>query len=630
MIVKVPPGRRDKKSSFKKLADYLSQGLDQSEESSLKTSWDYLTQYITREDAVGDLNEGNANGEKTIAVEIGNLESLKTAPHEMRAVASRNLRQKNPVYHYILSWPEKEWPNSQAIFGAARHTLKALGMQDHQYIVAIHSDTDNLHAHIEVNRIHPKTYKAARLEWAHATLHKAARECEMMYGWSHDDGIYKVIEKDGKKQIVRDRAYLNKEEVVHSRANRYETWTGEQSLESWCRGKPSEDLENLLNHPKTSSWHEVHCVLARFGLELKESGGNGMKIVDVSGDDHNKQNKPLAVSASKAFRFMKRKELEKRFGQFEARQENLNTVPVQKTYKRDPQKRMDRRLARKALRDALYDRYRSEIAEIRIRRELAMQEIKNQFQQEDKKRLKEVDASYNKIRRDIRANVALSSVQKQQAYMLAKLTVTQKREDLKSLIKSERVARRALLPAITSWRAWVEEQVQLGDEAAISALRGMIYQDKRNSKKELVSEVSNEEEKRISPIGMEDSDPYIRAIQNIVWKVAKNGRIHYSFKNGEAGFIDDGHQLVFGRQEVSDEALRVTLRYASEKWRKPLKITGGDTVFKDRVLRMATEMGIEIGHATLKTEHNLNEQGLHISRTGKIKGRRSGKGALSL
>ena len=170
MIVKVPPGRRDKKSSFKKLADYLSQGLDQSEESSLKTSWDYLTQYITREDAVGDLNDGNANGEKTIAVEIGNLESLKTAPHEMRAVASRNLRQKNPVYHYILSWPEKEWPNSQAIFGAARHTLKALGMQDHQYIVAIHSDTDNLHAHIEVNRIHPKTYKAARLEWAHATL----------------------------------------------------------------------------------------------------------------------------------------------------------------------------------------------------------------------------------------------------------------------------------------------------------------------------------------------------------------------------------------------------------------------------------------------------------------------------
>ena len=594
MIVHVAPGRRDGRSSFKKLSSYITDGIMQSGESPLKTSWDYLTQYITKESVLNALGDV----EKTIAVEIGNLESLKTAPHEMRAVAARNTRQKDPVYHYILSWPENEQPTPEDIFAAARHTLKALGMQDHQYIVAIHADTDNLHAHIEVNRIHPKTFRAARLEWAHATLHKAARESELTFGWRHDKGIYEVVEVNGMKHIVRSARTTDPNLAAVCRAaNRFETWSGVQSLESWCKGAPAEELKAVLKATKTSNWQDIHRILARYGLELRDSGSGGMNVYDISEEHSGKADKPLVVRASKAFRFLKRAELEQRLGPFEAKASDLILDEPHYTYKRDPQKRLDRRIARKAQRDALHDRYKEAMSETRTRREIASQELAKRFGTDDQVRLKALNDQYRQQRAVIRSNGRLMPVQKQQAYMLAKLTMTKVREQLKQQIAAERAERRTLLPAVLTWREWVEQQAQLGDEAAISALRGLIYQEKREGKK---VEGVVEGENAILPTSPQDTDPYVRAIQNIVWKVARNGRVIYTFKSGEAGFVDEGEKLTFGQKVVSNEALMVSLRYAADKWGYELQLSGGDVAFKARVVHMAVEIGIKIKNPELR------------------------------
>ncbi len=150
MIVKVAPNRRDGKSSFEDLESYITEGIEQSGDRAERTSWDRLTQYITKQSVLDELGD---DVEKTIAVEIGNVTSLKTAASEMFAVANRNKKVKNPVYHYILSWKEHERPDVQDVMAAARHTLKTLGLLEHQYIIAIHANTDNIHAHIEVNRV---------------------------------------------------------------------------------------------------------------------------------------------------------------------------------------------------------------------------------------------------------------------------------------------------------------------------------------------------------------------------------------------------------------------------------------------------------------------------------------------
>ncbi|NLP65545.1 TraI/MobA(P) family conjugative relaxase [Paraburkholderia sacchari] len=597
MIVKVAPNRRDGRSSFQQLAKYVTEGIQQSGEAPTKTSWDRLTQYITAESVLNAMGE---NVEKTIGVEIGNLDSLATAPVEMSGVARKNRRVQNPVYHYILSWPEHERPNTEDIFAAARETLSALGLSEHQYIVAIHANTDNIHAHIEVNRVHPTTYKSQHLEFAHATLHKAAREIEIKYGWHHDNGIYQVVEVNGSKQIIRNDDYADPD-IVPTRpgAKQAEVWSGEESLETWCKREPAAELKRVLADTKTTGWNDVHRALAKYGLELRDAGGGGLKVVDVSDDRPEKLGKPMAVSASAAFRFLKRGELEAKWGKYEAPSPDLKLEEPKRTYKRDPHKRLESRLARKAIRDALYERYKQADREARQHQDIARQALQP-FVAEDKRRFAELREEYLARRAAIQADAALSPTQKQQAYMVAKLTMTKARQQLVQQIRGERTLRNQLLPPVPSWREWVEAQAQLGDDAAISALRGMVYQDGRDSKKKEARDALAEKENAIAAATPVDSDPSIRPLGNLMWKVAKNGNVSYTFDDGKPAFRDEGARLTFGRKEVADDALAMTLQYGAEKWKDGLRIAGGDFAFKERVVRMAVEQGITIHNSELR------------------------------
>lgn len=594
MIVKVPPARKDGRSSFEELEGYITEGIGQAGIDTSVSSWDRVTQYITTESVLNALGE---DVEKTIGVEIGNIcGSLDTAACEMRAVAQKNKRADNPVLHYILSWPEHEKPEPALIFQAARQTLTALGLADHQYIIAIHDNTENRHAHIEVNRVHPITFKAQRIEWLHKTLHKAAREIEIAHGWSHDPGLYNVVVVNGVKHVVENTDAVSRDQAK-GKAERFEAWTGEQSLETWCKGAPAEALKEVLEDKKTISWQHVHQALANFGLELRDSGGGGMRVhaLDQSASQH-----PLSVSASKAFRFLKRPVLEQRLGKFEASTGNFEVEPV-KTYKRDPTKRLERRLERKALRDALHERFANEQKAARLHYDIAKQELAKHFDGFDAARVKALDERYKAKRALIKADPSLSKAQKQQAYMLAKVAHLEVRHELRELIATEKQERRALLPPLPSWRSWVEELALSGDEAAVSALRGMVYQEKRDGKQSAEpSVIENAVENAIRPAQPSITDPFVRKIPNLIWKVSRNGTVAYNFKSGETGFIDAGEKLVFGRSQVSDEALALTLQYAKDKWRGDLRMSGGDAVFKARVARMASQLGIALTNPELK------------------------------
>ncbi|MGY8527576.1 TraI/MobA(P) family conjugative relaxase [Paracidovorax citrulli] len=597
MIVKIAPNRRDGRSSFRDLAKYMTDGITQSGEAPHKYSWDDLTQYITQESV---LNAMGDDVEKTIAVEVGNVSCLANAPAEMYATAKMAPRVANPVYHYILSWPEHERPKTEEIFAAARHTLAALGMSEHQYIVAIHANTDNLHAHIEVNRVHPRTFKAADNFRDYLVLHRAAREIELKFGWQHDNGMFQVVEVNGEKRVVRNDDYVDPDFApTRPGARKAEVWSGEASLETWCKGEPAADLKEALKDPRTTSWQDIHRVLGTHGLELREAGGGGWKVVDVSEATAEKQGKNLAVSASAAFRFMKRAELEKRFGAFQSRQEDLPIDAPKRTYKRDPLKRLESRLARKEARDALYARFKDEQRRAKQIQALAKAEL-TPLVADDKKRHEAVRIAYAQRRNQIKADRSLTPVQKQQAYVLAKMTMLRARTQLIDQIRSERAVRRELLPPLPSWRAWVETEALRGDEAAISALRGMVYQDGRNSKKKEARSVATANENAILPALDQGTDPSVRFGGNLVWKVSKNGSVNYRFSDGKPAFRDEGERLTFGRKDVTDDALSASLRYSADRWRDGIRIAGGDFAFKERVVRMAVANGIEVKNIELR------------------------------
>lgn len=745
MIVKVAPNRHDGRTSFNDLARYISNGITQSQDSPHRCSFDRLTQYITKDSVLDELGE---DVEKTIAVEIGNLACLQTAGPQMAAVAKYSTRVKNPVYHFILSWPEGERPDTQDIFAAARHSLSALGLSEHQYIAAIHANTDNIHCHVEVNKVHPKKHKAARMDFDHEKLHHAARESEIKFGWAHDAGIYEVVEINGKKHIVRANVDLDPALAKSkSRTYRFETWTCDMSLETWCQEKPADSLKKVLASTKTSSWQDVHRVLARFGLELRDSGGGGMKVFDVSEDPTGiKQGKTLVVSASKAFRFLKRKELEERFGAFEpiARNSSVDTDtgeiydgarrasvediegnlakasdvlrkirPIDSTaehairtnfeniadargtdeqgygqseygsvgvgsdnrgeideseylanitndlaaagrslekngrfdsgfeerasarrahiadypgtdepkhrsaqeargrradidrpaggneaalsYKRDPAKRLDRRLARKELRDQLHIKFKVEQAKNRAANGEAHKRLKAEARASEKARFDALVKRYGGLRILVRHDPSLNEQSRRLEMTSLRIELFQKKAELKAQFATERSALAKATKQLT-WREWVEERAVDGDEAAISALRGILYREKRDGKQPMEDDKVN----AILPAVYRDTDPDVRAIDRLVWQVARTGKVIYSFKNGGAGFTDDGDKLTFGRKEVTDEALAMSLQYAAEKWGNKIRISGGDELFKERAAKLAVQLGIEVINPELR------------------------------
>jgi hypothetical protein len=86
-------------------------------------------------------------------VHLRGVMSVETAAIEMEAVAALSTRCRDPVYHLIVAYAKHERPTREQVVSDAERLLKAIGMGDHQYVLAAHKDTDDFHAHVIANRI---------------------------------------------------------------------------------------------------------------------------------------------------------------------------------------------------------------------------------------------------------------------------------------------------------------------------------------------------------------------------------------------------------------------------------------------------------------------------------------------
>ncbi len=191
MLAKVPAKRADKRSSFASLNKYISgDKLDRETGEILRSAED-------------------------VRLETNCL-SAHTASAEMRAAADANPRVKDPVYHCILSWQAGEHPTDEQVIEAAKAAQKAVGMEGHQYVYAIHRDTDNAHVHMMLNRVHPDTAKSVYPDRDFYKLDKCMREVELKQGWAHDKGPHEV--KNGR--IVRAEQIAEAPQVKPTQQNR--------------------------------------------------------------------------------------------------------------------------------------------------------------------------------------------------------------------------------------------------------------------------------------------------------------------------------------------------------------------------------------------------------------------------
>lgn len=674
--------------------------------------------------------------DKCLAIEIHGVTSIHTITAEMNAVAARNTRVKDPAYHFILSWPEHEKPAHEAIFAAARDSLKALNLQEHQYMLAIHGNTDNIHCHIAVNRVHPLTFKSQHLAYAIRTLHHAAREAEIKYGWTHDNGIY-VVETDaqGVKSIVHNKDIDNGATSSRDASQSVHPWTDPDSLINWTRITVGPLLKTAL--PGLSSWTDLHKHLAQHGITLKDTGGGGMRITATEPNT----GEILDIAASKALRFLKRDDLEKRWGAFTTAPESLtvkspsrsnknakdftdfdqfdrfgphpetafrrqrmqelrginvdsdenriemllprdaqnhmehtqadfdtslrhgsagrrvNAPQTQSTPKRDPNKRAERKAERAADRADLQRRhqeYRTALREADEPHQLRKQALIETHRAERQAQTQIFKVVSNAIRTNGKGAEDPETREKRALLAVHKL---ESRLQLQSQHRTQLQKLSLTRHAPLSWREWLLEQAQIGDQAALSALRGIAYQAGRDAKKAekdntqeapqkpqqgsqnaqttedpdtqaylaLIARLLKEEkeDRAIRSADVLQARPYqcdalLRQVTNMTYRVTGNGNVEFYDLRNRHLFTDRGNRVTFDKKYVTDDELRLALLHAREKFGSKITLTGDDPVFSARMARMADDLGMTVINPELRTviaQHRTDRATAAIPRT---------------
>lgn len=499
MLAVVAERRRDGKSSFVQLVSYtiLRDDVEMSETLSperpfLRKSrsedkiFNDLVGYATRnalpdsQDVIATFSDGRQQVRCDKVICETNCFSLATASTEMDMVAVQNTRCNDPVYHAILTWPESERPTPDQIFDSARYCLKRLGMEGHQYVFAIHDDTDNLHCHLTVNRINPVSYKAASLYNDHFTLDRSCRELELRNGWKHDNGPY--IVNDSGAIVRRQKFYKS----APAAARQLEHFGDKESLFSYAVDNCREKIDALFLG-ESYDWDGVHDILIAAGLELRQKG-EGLAIYDVADDEQ------APIKASDLHPELTLSCQQELIGAFtrasvvrevnrEGRDVLLSAVDIESQYdnrlhRRDKGARAERRNARAEARQDLIARYKSYKTSF-VRPGISADAARTRF--------RELAAGY-RIRKN---NVRMTERDPLLRKLMFRALEVEKMKDMAALRLQIRDERNALKEKPDyrplSYRAWVEVQATQHDAAAISQLRGWAYREKRKNRTSTIS-----------------------------------------------------------------------------------------------------------------------------------------------
>ena len=710
MIVKIPEQRKNKNNSstpFSDLVEYIEENKALEKPELLQNEFGHVLDYATA------VQDKATNIDKCIAIRTHGVYDISTATMEMNAIATQNPRCKDPAYHFILSWPDHEIPPTASIFDAAEHAIRSLGMAEHQYVIAVHANTDNIHCHVAINRVHPKTYRSHHIEWAFKTLHLAARESEIKHGWTHDNGIY-IVETDAKgaKRIVINKELAHIEsldgrspDAIERDSPTLPAWHDPDSLDSWLKSKVSRELKRAL--PKITGWNGLHAWLSQYGITLSDTGGGGMRLTATSGAT----GEILDLPVSKGLRFLKRKDLEARWGQFNNAIKSTSIVPdlslltpsqlrkgVQHVLERTldhgkpphhiihdladrrslaaeeagglhelPSRGLDagRQDVEMLLPDDvplhLGDQQGGHDPDLRRAgagetghkrvRDDSMREERKLFRAAQREDLRKRFAQYLKFTRESDKDFAgrvktlrsdrsrsLQQINTENAHakklvpvdvpnrmwILGQIDAKTAQDKLKveAVFQEKYQALKDIRLPPLGWRSWLHEQSNLGDQAAISALRGIVYQAKRDAKKKgletdvddlgsaqdqerqyrrLMARLLEEEQHelairaaRIDSMRPYEVDALLVKYNGIQWHVTGNGNIEYSDGTGMHLFSDRGNRVTFDRIVVTDDEIRMALVHAQHKFGNALTLTGDNHAFTERMARLADEMNIMI------------------------------------
>ncbi|KFA16513.1 hypothetical protein KWS_0126460, partial [Xanthomonas vasicola pv. musacearum NCPPB 4384] len=123
-------------------------------------------------------------------VQITNCDavSVQDAITEVLATQHTNTRAKgDKTYHLIVSFRAGEQPSADTLRAIEERICGGLGYGEHQRVSAVHDDTDNLHIHIAINKIHPTRNTMHEPYYSHRALAELCTTLERDYGLERDN-----------------------------------------------------------------------------------------------------------------------------------------------------------------------------------------------------------------------------------------------------------------------------------------------------------------------------------------------------------------------------------------------------------------------------------------------------------
>src|ERR1700674_3977621 len=118
-------------------------------------------------------------------INIANCHSTQPdwVAREVGATQARNTRaESDKTYHLLLSFAPGEVVAPEALREIEARVCAALGFAEHQRISAVHHDTDALHIHVAINKIHPDRLTLHEPYRDYKTLAEISAKLEIGHG----------------------------------------------------------------------------------------------------------------------------------------------------------------------------------------------------------------------------------------------------------------------------------------------------------------------------------------------------------------------------------------------------------------------------------------------------------------
>ena len=373
---------------------------------------DYLTNTQGRRERVGEITLTNCQSDRH---EAASLEMLNTQSLNTRA-------QSDKTYHLIISFRPGEMPSAATLRAIEARVCHRLGFREHQRVSVLHHDTNNVHLHLAINKIHPTGYTLHEPYKAYRAFGELCDSLEEVFHLEHDNH---QIRKTGGE----------------NRASDMERQAGTESLIGWMQRECLDELRSA------DTWSALHQVLRQHGLAIQPRG-QGLVITDGKG---------IYVRASSVARDLSKVSLERRLGRFQPPGPIQTAKPTRRYEPTPVRSRMDTR--------ALYERYQQDRLARAQGKAVAMHEARNRKSQH-------IDAAKRagQIKRDTIKLTMSGRITKKLLYMRVSQSL---RSDLRQIVDRHRrdcVTITERYKRLT-WADWLRQQALAGDQEALRALR---------------------------------------------------------------------------------------------------------------------------------------------------------------